>query len=84
MTAAVSPPKKFGIVTLKVVKSAPPPIRLTSGIIISLTRDVTMAEKAAPMTTPTARSTTLPWLIKVLNSLIKLFSLSFFIMPILY
>ena len=84
MTAAVSPPKKFGMVTLSVVKSAPPPMRLTSGMMMSLTSEVTMAEKAAPITTPTARSITLPWLIKVLNSLIKLFSLSFFIMSKLY
>src|SRR3954465_7159094 len=38
------------------------------GIITSPTSDVTMAPKAAPMMTPTARSTTLPFMANSRNS----------------
>src|SRR5215469_12532283 len=38
------------------------------GMITSLTSDVTMAPKAAPMITATARSTTLPFMAKSRNS----------------
>src|ERR1700688_2978336 len=38
------------------------------GIMMSLTSDVTMPPKAAPMMTPTARSTTLPFMAKSRNS----------------
>lgn len=56
----------------RVVKSKPPPIKEMVGIIKSLTRELTMAVKAEPTTTPTARSMTLPRLIKVINSWLKL------------
>ena len=45
------------------------PIRIEiHGIIISSTSDVTIFWKAAPITTPTARSTTLPFIANSLNS----------------
>jgi len=37
------------------------------GVIISLTKELTTAPKAPPITTPTARSTTLPLIINFLN-----------------
>ena len=43
----------------QVEKSGMPKIP-SSGVMMSVTRDVTMAPKAAPMTTATARSTMLP------------------------
>src|SRR5882724_4648069 len=51
------------------LKSTPPMSRPTGGMITSLTSDVTMPPNAAPMTTPTARSTTLPLRENSLNSL---------------
>ena len=57
--------------SLKSVKLTPPSKMPTAGITMSLTRELTIAEKAVPMTIPTARSMTLPWLIKVLNSWTK-------------
>lgn len=56
------------MVTCRLVKSKPPMIIEMTGITTSLTREVTMAVKAAPTTMPTARSTTLPRLINSLNS----------------
>src|SRR5262245_35999161 len=50
------------------LKSTPPRSRPIGGIRISLTSEVTMVPKAAPMITPTARSTTLPRMMNVLNS----------------
>src|ERR1051326_2634405 len=38
------------------------------GVMMSLTSELTMLVKAAPMTTPTARSTTLPRMANFLNS----------------
>jgi hypothetical protein len=38
------------------------------GMITSPTSELTMAPKAAPMMTPTARSTTLPFIANSLNS----------------
>lgn len=72
MTAAVSSPKRLGIVRESLVKSKPPASRLTRGIIMSLTREVTMAVKEPPTATPTAKSKTLPRSINSLNSLAKL------------
>lgn len=46
-------------------------MRETIGIMMSLTSEVTMAVKAEPTTIPTARSMTLPRLIKSINSLRK-------------
>ena len=43
--------------------------RPIGGIKTSLTSEVTMAPKLAPMITPTARSTTLPRMMNVLNAL---------------
>src|SRR5215475_638044 len=45
-----------------------PRARPIGGIKMSLTKDVTMAPKAAPMTTATARSTTLPRIKNALKS----------------
>src|SRR5690606_20057595 len=50
------------------VKLAPPRIRPIGGIMTSLTSEVTIPPKAEPMTTPTARSMTLPRMANVLNS----------------
>src|SRR6185503_14559505 len=46
----------------------PPSSRPIGGIRMSLTREVTIVPNAAPMITPTARSTTLPRMMNVLNS----------------
>src|SRR5580658_9361489 len=50
-------------------KSTPPVIRPIGGMMIWSTRLLTMAPKAAPMITPTARSTTLPRAMNSRNSL---------------
>ena len=52
----------------KLVKLIPPIIIPTKGIIISLTKDVTIELKAPPITTPTAKSSTFPLEINSLNS----------------
>ena len=49
----------------------PLPIGLIGGMITSLTSEVTMAPKAAPMMTPTARSKALPLTAKTRNSSIS-------------
>src|SRR5262245_4926023 len=49
-------------------KLIPPVARPTTGIITSDTREPTIAPKAPPMITPTAMSTTLPFMAKALNS----------------
>ena len=49
------------------LKSALPGMAMM-GVRMSFTNDVTMAAQAAPMTMPTARSTTLPLRMKVLKS----------------
>ena len=54
------------------VKSTPPARSPTIGMMISLTKELTMAVKAPPTATPTARSTTEPRLINSMNSLRKL------------
>ena len=51
-------------------KSGLPPIAAISGVTMSATNDATTAPKAAPMTTATARSTTLPRRMNSRNSLI--------------
>src|SRR5215831_10716482 len=51
------------------LKSTPPRTRPIGGIRTSLTSEVTIPPNAAPMMTPTARSTTLPRMMNVLNSL---------------
>ena len=48
--------------------SSPPTAQFMSGIIMSFVRLVTIAVNAAPITTPTARSITLPRVINFLNS----------------
>src|SRR5437773_1745020 len=53
----------------KSLKSTPPRSLPIGGIRTSLTSEVTMVPKAAPMITPTARSTTFPRMMNVLNSL---------------
>lgn len=52
-------------------------IQPIAGMTISFTREVTIAVKALPMITPTARSMTLPREINFLNSAIKPFAFSF-------
>lgn len=64
-------PKTLGISMARVEKSKPPAKRLVTGIMMSSTRDLTMAVKAPPTATPMARSMTLPRLINSLNSLMK-------------
>ncbi len=58
-------------------KSKPPIIMEMTGITMSLTREVTMAVKAAPIIIPMARSMTEPRLINSLNSLSTLGSFFF-------
>src|SRR5882724_7427209 len=53
----------------KSLKSTPPRSRPIGGITTSFTSEVTMPPNAAPMITPIARSTTLPRMMNVLNSL---------------
>jgi hypothetical protein len=49
-------------------KSNPPVSMLIGGMTTSFTNEVTIAPNAAPMITPTARSTALPLIANVLNS----------------
>src|SRR3990167_7344145 len=58
------------IVKLNVEKSGCFMIAAINGVIRSFTKELTTAVKAAPIMTPTARSTTLPRRIKFLNPLI--------------
>src|ERR1700694_3036987 len=53
----------------QLLKSRPPKMRLTIGMIRSLTSESTILPKAAPMITPTARPTTLPLTANSRNSL---------------
>ena len=55
------------------VRSILPMARLMRGVIISFTRDVTILPKALPMITPTAMSTTLPFMANALKSLKNFF-----------
>ena len=69
MTALMNEPyRKWLLLTVNVSleKSDLPKMAPTSGVIRSATRAVTTAPKATPMTTATARSTTLP---RKMNSL---------------
>jgi hypothetical protein len=50
-------------------KSRPPVIAPMIGMMMSPTREVTIPPKAAPIMTPTARSTTLPFIANSRNSL---------------
>src|SRR5476651_1227879 len=50
-------------------KSRPPVSKPSGGIRISFTNDVTIPPKAAPIITPTARSTAFPLTANSLNSL---------------
>src|SRR3954467_14703186 len=52
----------------KLEKSTPPKARPMGGMITSLTRELMMPVKEAPMITPTAKSTTLPRTANFLNS----------------
>ncbi len=51
------------------LKSIPPVRTHTRGMMISPTTDETILPKAVPMTTPTARSMTFPFIAKSRNSL---------------
>src|SRR6266571_6380911 len=52
-------------------KSRPPTMRPTTGMMRSLTSESTILPNAAPMITPTARSTTLPLTANSRNSLMN-------------
>src|SRR5437763_15344836 len=52
-------------------KSMPPISRLTTGMMMSFTSESTILPKAAPMMTPTARSTTLPFNANSRNSVMN-------------
>ena len=54
-------------------KSIPLVSTETTGMMMSLTREVVILPKAPPMTTPTAISSTLPRMAKALNSSINFF-----------
>ena len=54
-------------------KFTPPVSTPMAGMMMSLTSDVTILPKAAPMITPTAMSTTLPLMANSLNSLRNFF-----------
>ena len=55
------------------VKSMPPVRSPMRGMMMSFTREVVILPKAAPMTTPTAMSITLPRMANSLNSLKSFF-----------
>ena len=78
------PPRKFGMTTFRSVKLTPPRRMPTAGMTMSLTRELTIAENAVPITIPTAKSMTLPWLIKVLNSWTNPLSLDLLMIVLLY
>ena len=59
------------IPTVTLSNSVCPLIRVMMGLIMASTMPLTIAVKAPPMTTPTARSMTLPREMKSLNSLIQ-------------
>ena len=62
--------------TYRCLKSTPPSSRPMTGITTSLTSESTILPKAVPMITPTARSTTLPFMANSLNSLRMLMGFS--------
>src|SRR5205809_7182227 len=64
--------------TNQLEKSRPPKSRPTTGMMRSLTSEETILPNAAPMITPTARSTTLPRMANSLNSFSTVFLLCFF------
>ena len=74
-------PKKLWMVMVSLVKSTPPMIREMIGIMMSLTRELTIEVKAEPTTTPMARSMTLP---RLMNSLNSSMNLRFLAMRILF
>src|SRR5471032_511496 len=55
----------------KLAKSTPPSAKPIGGMMTSLTSELTMPVKEAPMITPTARSTTVPRTANFLNSSIR-------------
>src|SRR5690606_33826514 len=71
-TAGTSSPAALIVASRRVItqslKSTPPIISPIGGMITLSTKAVTMLPNAAPMTTPTARSTTLPRIANSLNS----------------
>ncbi len=66
-----SPTKNLLLLIVKLIaeKSGFPPIAPIIGVIISFTSAVTIEPNATPITTPTAKSTTLPFNINCLNPL---------------
>lgn len=58
----------FRMINLYSVKFTPPVRKLITGMMTSVTSDVTILPNAPPITTQTARSTTLPRIAKALNS----------------
>src|SRR5690606_19892101 len=73
-TAGTSSPAALTVASRRVQamseKSTPPSSRPIGGMITLSTSEVTILPNAAPMTTPTARSTTLPRIANSLNSVI--------------
>src|SRR6185312_8040496 len=70
-------PDAAWITTFMWEKSMPPVITPSGGMMMSLTSDETTLPNAAPMTTATARSTTLPRMMNALKSFAKLIAYSF-------
>ena len=69
MTGSPSFCKAFaGSSILRSLKFTPPIIQPNGGIIKSFTKEVTIFPKALPIITPTAISTTLPFMAKSLKS----------------
>src|SRR5690242_11840798 len=69
--ASVSTARSPFSTTKKLAKSTPPRARPMGGIRTSLTSELTIPVKEAPMITPTAKSTTLPRTANFLNSEIR-------------
>ena len=77
----VSPSAAFSA-TASALKFTPPSSMPSGGISTSLTNEVTILPNAAPITTPTARSTTLPRIANFLNSSSRAMPASFALDPI--
>ena len=76
--AATSPlASTAGLIThCRSVKFTPPMARPMGGMMMSVTMELTTLPNAAPMMTPTARSSALPLTAKSVNSLMKPMAIS--------
>lgn len=68
VTASVFPSAGLSMI-FRFEKSTPPVSQPIGGMMISVTREVTILPKAVPIMIPTAISTTFPLMAKSLNSL---------------